>query len=216
MPDVPSTAVRIAMPADLVAVVESRSASLGIPRDELVELAVRSRFEPDSPAVAVWDRYAAGSSQTPTAVAEALASAGILERVRGFRLGAPTPERTDPPPWSRPGTGAALSNTPAQTWPIVRGLWRMDPTDVSVIVALRLGMVLGVYRVGRWVTDELTGRRYAVDGQIITSGGRLQDAENGTDLGAASDADRSLYRILTAAPILPPAARQPVVKLSLR
>ena len=215
VPDVQSTAVRVALAAGLSERVEQLAAEAGLMRDEYVELLIRSRTDgPDSPAAALWEQYAGKVTQTPGDVVAALVAAGVTDGVRGLKLGAPAPDRV-PAPWPRPGTGAELWWSPIQVWPIVRGLWRMDPTGISVIVALRLGYALGVYRVDGWGQESQSERRFALGGRVITATGRLLDAETGADVGEASTTDMTIRAAITAAPILPQ-SRQPVVRLSTR
>jgi hypothetical protein len=93
----------------------------------------------------------------------------------------------------------------------------MRPAGISVIVALRLGHVLGVYRVAGWQQEPESGRHYAIGGRVIDPRGRLLDAENGADVGSATVADLAIHRAVSAAPIvLPRGTAQPVVKLSAR
>jgi len=169
-----------------------------------------------SPAAVVWSRYTSGQVQTPGDVISALSEAKVPDAVRGFRLGSPAVDRT-PVPWPRSGPGVDLGADPLDAWPIVRGLWRMRPAGISVIVALRLGHVLGVYRVAGWQLEPESGRHYAIGGQVIDPRGRLLDAENGADVGSATVADLAIHRAVSAAPIvLPRGTAQPVVKLSAR
>lgn len=216
VPDVESTAVRIAVPFAVMERIEAMAAAIPMPRDEMVELLLRSRTDgPGSPAEAMWHQYLSGEVQTPAAIAAELASVGVQGGVRGLRLGSPSPDR-GPVPWSRQGLGAELWWSPEQTWPAVRGLWRINPKGITVIVALRLGYVLGVYRVVGWATDPTTGRSYATEGVIIGADGRLRDPGSGTDVGPVSDEDAAIRGVLAKAPISLPPHRQPVVKLSHR
>ena len=214
MPNAPSTAVRLRVPLAVSDRIEDVARSLHLPRDEIVELVMRSRLDgPDSPAARLWEQYAAGVSQTPAEVKAKLKAAGFgNERVRALRIGSPAPDR-EPVPWPRPGTGAELSWSAVEVWPIVRGLWRMNSTGVAVIVALRLGYTLGVYRVGGWAEHMASGRKYALNATIVTPAGRLQDAETSADVGPASEAHLALLNVVSAAPIVA-TGQQPVVMLS--
>lgn len=211
VPDVLSTAVRIAVAASVVERIEAMGARIGLPRDELIELMLRRSVDGEnSTAAQLWESYTAGQTQSPSDVAAALTQWDV--GVRGFKLSSPSPDRAQPP-WTRSGTGAELSWSPERVWPVVRGLWRMTPSGVSHVVALKLGHALGVYRVQGW--GEHDGRKYALGGSIITAEGRLLDAETGSDTGPASEVDQAVYATVTAAPIIA-AGRQPVVRLSHR
>lgn len=214
VPHVPSSSVKVAIPAALIEQADQAVTQTGLPRDELIELVLRSRLDTEgSPAADIWSQYRASQAQSPADVVAAVTAAGVPDGVRGLRLGPPSPDRNDIP-WSRPGIGAELWWSATEVWPVVRGLWRMDPSGVTVIAALRLGHVLGVYRVHGWRQEPESGRRYAVAGSIITDEGRLLDADSGEDQGEASAHDLAIRAAVTAAPILMPPARQPVVKLS--
>jgi hypothetical protein len=216
VPDVESTAVRIAVPFALMERIESMAAAIPMLRDEMVELLLRSRTDgSSSPAATMWEQYMSGDVQTPAAIAAELASIGVESGVRGLRLGSPSPDR-GPIPWERQGLGAELWWGPEETWPAVRGLWRINPKGITVIVALRLGYVLGVYRVVGWATDPTTGRSYATKGVIIGADGRLRDPETGADAGPVSDQDRAIRSVVVRTPISLPPHRQPVVKLTMR
>jgi hypothetical protein len=215
VPHVPSSSVKVAVPSDVMERVDAVAERAGLTRDDCVELGLRALLDgEESPAAVVWSRYTRGQVQTPADVISALASADVPDSVRGFRLGAPAADRA-PVPWPRNGPGADLNADPLQVWPIVRGLWRMRPAGTSVIVAIRLGHVLGVYRVSGWQHEPESGRHYAVGGRAIDPRGRLVDAETGADVGAASAADLAIHNAVSAAPIvLPRGTAQPVVKLS--
>lgn len=214
VPDVESSAVRIAVAADLVDQLQGVATGVGLTRDELIELVLRSRGDRDpAPALKLLDAYLDRQARTPADITRLLHEQGINEAIRGLRLGPPGPDRIAPP-WPRVGAGAALSWNADEVWPIARGLWRIRPAGVSVIAALRLGQVLGVYRVGGWVLEPRTQRHYAVDGLVITANGRLRDPETGADRGEATSAEQAIQRILAAAPIVMPPGRQPVVRLS--
>lgn len=217
VPHVPSSSVKVAVPSDVMARVDEMAEGAGLSRDDCVELGLRALLDGErSLAAVVWSRYTSGQVQTPADVISALASASVPDAVRGFRLGAPAEDRA-PVPWPRSGPGADLGADPLQVWPIVRGLWRMRPAGISVIVAIRLGHVLGVYRVTGWQQEPTSGRHYAIGGRVIDPTGRLVDVETGADVGAASAADLAIQSSVTAAPIvLPRGTAQPVVKLSAR
>lgn len=212
MPNVPSSAARVAVPAGLTGEIEARAAGVGLSRDELVELALRAAVQ-NGPARDLWQSYESGATQTLETVRAALAAATINEKIRGFRLSAPAPDRS-PVPWKREGAGVELTHSAAQAWPMVRGLWRFTADGVHVIAGIRLGQVVGVYRVQGWVSDLATGRKYAIGGQAITSDGLLQDVETGATSQASAE-DRAIEQILRSRPILM-TGRQPVVLLSTR
>ena len=217
VPHVPSSSVKVAVPSDVMARVDAMAENAGLSRDDCVELGLRALLDGDgSPAAVVWSRYTSGHVQTPGDVISALSEANVPDAVRGFRLGSPAVDRT-PVPWPRSGPGVDLGADPLDAWPIVRGLWRMRPAGISVIVALRLGHVLGVYRVAGWQQEPESGRHYAIGGQVIDPRGRLLDAENGADVGSATVVDLAIHSAVSAAPIvLPRGTAQPVVKLSAR
>lgn len=216
VPNVSTTAVSLAVPAAVVDRADRLATETGLRRDELLELALRSRFDPPKSAAAdLWAAYVSGRAQSMTEVAAALASEGVVRGVRGLRLGSPTTDRT-PVPWKRDGIGAELFWDEQQTWPAVRGIWRMTTAGVTHIAGLRLGRVLGVYRVDGWAVEPLLGRKYATGGSFITADGRLKDAATGADRGPVTDTDRAVHSVLTRAPILAPPNQQPIIKLSAR
>src|SRR6476646_3889147 len=141
VPHVPSSSVKVAVPSDVMARVDAMAENAGLSRDDCVELGLRALLDGDgSPAAVVWSRYTSGHVQTPGDVISALSEANVPDAIRGFRLGSPAVDRT-PVPWPRSGPGVDLGADPLDAWPIVRGLWRMRPAGISVIVALRLGHV---------------------------------------------------------------------------
>ena len=84
VPIVASTALRLAVPAAVVDRADSVAAETGVRRDELLELALRSRLDPQgSPAADLWAAYVSGRAQTMTEVTAALASQGVVSGVRG-------------------------------------------------------------------------------------------------------------------------------------
>lgn len=211
MPNVESSASRIAVPARLTAEVESLAGRVGLSRDELVELAIRSVVQGDT-AASLWRQYERGPTQTAADVRAALTRAGVREGVRGLRMGPLAADRS-PVPWAREGAGVELDWAPTQCWPAVRGLWRLSSDGVQVIVGLRLGRAVGVYKVEGWATDLDSGRKYAVGGRAITADGDLVNAETGTLYGSASESDREIYAAVTKCPIVL-SGRHPVVRLS--
>lgn len=212
MPRVESTSGRLAVAADLIQRAERWAAELGLSREEAAELALRGIVAPTEPAAAeLLNAYRDGAVQRPEEISAALASAEVDVPVVGVRLGPRRPVDGDEP-FTRDAQGADLDATPESAWHSARGLWRMSDRP-RILVALRFGLPLGIYRVPSWEQDPVTGRRWAATGQILTSGQRF-DANTGQPVGDATDSDRLLLRVIKAKPlIMPPGAANPVVWL---
>ena len=213
MPRVESFSGRLAIPADLMQRIERWSARYGLSREEGVELVLRGTIDPIEPvASSLRHSYETRDVHTPEQVSAALARAEVDVPVVGIRLGPRRPTGSQPEPFSRDHLGADLLDDALGVWPAARGLWRMSDRP-RVIVAYRLGHPLAVYRVPGWEQDQKTGRRWAATGQILTESRRLS-VTSGTDVGAATAADRSIVQLVTARPLVtPPAAANPIVWL---
>ena len=211
---VQSPVIRWSASPDLATLVDRWADAAHLPRDEAVELLIRSRLAKDdnAPAVQAWHAYRDGLTQTPGEVADTLAAARVTEHVVGVRMGPLRPEAT-PPPWARPGIGVDLDADAMTAWPQIRGLWRMRMRP-TVLIGLRLGWAGWIYRVNGWEQDPQSGRSFASSGRAITAAGRLLDAESGVDVGEASASDMSILTAIRRAPIIVPRSANPIVRLS--
>lgn len=215
VPHVPSTSVRLTVPADLADMVTTWSAEHTLSRDEGVEVLLRSVLaDQDSTARRVFLSYDSGDVQTAKAIEDTLRQAEVADPVIGIRL--PARRATDEPaPYPRHHVGADLDDDPLTVWPAVRGLWRIHPRWTHV-VAYRLGRPLALYRITTWEQDPESGRRWAAAGHII-AGDRRLNPDTGADTGAATSTDRAIADAVFTRPLATAAnAANPLVLLNSR
>lgn len=199
---VPSAVVRLSAPPGVAALLDSWAASVQLPREEALEILLRSRLAttPTDPADVLWRSLSVNEVQTVDDVSRALAQAKVTDLMVGVRMGPARPDATDTPaPWPRAGLGLDLTATPEQAWPQIRGLWRMR-MQPTLLVGIRLGWPGWVYRVDRWEIHPASGRSYAVAGHAITADGRQIDMQTG-ETSAAAPLDLVAVRILRSRPI---------------
>ena len=211
MPRLESASGRLAIAVDVVSRVEAWAAQVGMPREEAAELVLRAATPPaELVAQELLSAYDAGDSQRPEDISAVLTAAEIDVPIVTARLGgkrAVDDETVEP--FSRSHIGADLDDGPVPVWGAVRGLWRMSDRP-RIIVAVRFGRPLGIFRVAGWEHVPDTGRRWAPSGQLLTVDGRF-DAESGERIADATDADRTIVAAITARRILlTPAAANPI------
>lgn len=217
--NVPSPVRRLSAPPDLGELVDEWADGVQIPREDAIEVLVRSRLatSEDSPAAVLWRGYQQRRTQTPAQVREALAD--VAELVVGVRMGPRRPDTAKNLPWVRSTIGVDLDADSVHAWPQIRGLWRMKMRP-SLFVGIRLGWAGWMYRVDSWQVHEPTGRAYADAAVAITPAGRRIDALSGADRGPASSLERHVFEVLRSAPILTPRSSagggspNPVVRLT--
>lgn len=213
---VPSAVVRLSASPNLAALVDAWADRANLPRDEALEVLIRSRLadREDDPAARLWRGFEQGDVQSVDELAAALRESGVTAVIAGVRLGPHRPDATGTPaPWPRPGIGVDLDATPTQAWPQIRGLWRIKMKP-SLLVGLRLGWAGWVYRVAGWKQHE-SGRSFAVGGVAITADGHQIDMQTG-EVSAADPTDVVAVRLLQRAPISFPRSVNPVVRLATR
>lgn len=215
VPHVPSTSVRFTVPADLASLVDEWANGHHLSRDEGLEVLLRGRLAGEaSSATDLWAAYQRGEVQSAADIEAALTRAEVGDAVMGIRLGARRPV-TDTTPFRRDHMGADLDDVPADVWPAVRGLWRIHPRW-RYVVAFRLGRPLALYRVVGWEQEAKSGRRWAIGGQIVQNGRRV-DADTGEDQAEASPVDLAIVDAVMARPLAMTAgAANPLVLLNNR
>lgn len=199
---VPSAVVRLSAPPGVAALLDDWAAAVQLPREEALEILLRSRLatDPADPAGVLWQNLSDGQVQTVDEVSRSLAEAYVTDLMVGVRMGPARPDATDTQaPWPRAGLGVDLADSPEHAWPQIRGLWRMKMRP-QLLVGLRLGWPGWVYRVDRWETHAESGRSYAVGGYAIMSDGRQIDMQTG-HVSSAADADVAAVRVLQSRPI---------------
>lgn len=218
MPRTDATFGRLAVAADVVARAEEWTSEIGAIREDVVELALRATIPPVEPAaVELFSRLQTGATQTIADITRRLDDLEFDAPTVVARLGAKravdVEESTAPFP--RTHLGADLDDGPVDVWAQARGPWRISDRP-RVVVPLRLGHPLAVYRVAGW--EQLgaeSGRRWATAGQILTHDGRL-DADTGERVGDATDADHRILDALMGRLVLLPATSNPIVWLHSR
>jgi len=213
VPRVETTSGRVSVPADVIVAIEAAATRYGLSRDETAELYLRATLSPaDGAAVALREVFESGRTHTPADVSRALKQAEADVPVAGVRLGSRRSVQ-DSSPISRDHIGGNLADDAVAVWPAARGLWKVSDR-ASILVAYRLGWPLAIYRVRGWEQDPDSGRRWAVDGLII-SGDRRRDADTGDDRGELSPIDRAIANaVLGRALVLPAGAANPVIWLN--
>lgn len=215
VPRVPSTSVHLSVPAYVVGQVEDWSKTHGLTRAESIELLLLGALHgPGSPPARLRDAYETGAIQKPGEVSDALDKAGIDVPVIGFLLGPRQPLRDIDEPFERDHIGADLTDDPLTAWSSTRGVWRVSDRP-RIVVALRLGLPLAIYRVSGWEPAPGSTRRWAPGGTVI-SGPRRIDANTGEDLGDTSETERTIASVIMAKPITQPSSANPLVWLHRR
>ena len=201
MANVPSPVRRLSASPDLGALVDDWADAVQMPRDEAIEVLIRSRLatSEQSPAAVLWRGYQHRQTQTQSQVRAALAD--VQDLVVGVRMGPRRPDSTEDLPWNRSEIGVDLDADPVGAWPQIRGLWRMKMRP-TLLVGIRLGWAGWLYRVDSWMIHEPTGRAYADAATAITPTGRRIDPTSGTDMGPATEIERFVFEVLRSAPIL--------------
>lgn len=214
MPRTDATVGRLAVSADVVARTEEWASAIGATREDTVELVLRASIPPVEPtAVELLGRLQAGKTQTIADITRRLDQVEFDAPTVVARLGAKRPvDGEENSPFPRTHFGADLDDDPVTVWAQARGAWRISDKP-RVVVPLRLGHPLAVYRVAGWEQlGEESGRRWATAGQILTHDGRL-DADTGERVGDATDADHRILDVLTDRLVLLPATSNPIVWL---
>jgi len=150
-----------------------------------------------------------------TEIQAKISSLGASIDVVGIRLGATNPDDEQTGPWNRTNSGCDIGETDTATlWASARGWWAIAPR-ASFLVAYRVGQPLRLFGGVVWSAKDLaSGRRYAVEGYAIVDGQRW-NPEDGALLGAASELEQRLERIVFAHRLVMPAsASNPVAYIS--